>query len=141
MAQLSETYLAKVAHTQKTAYDQHTQQRHFKIGNPVWLSSPTVGKLDLKWQGGWKIQSVQGPATYTITDGTTTKTVHVNQLRLQILATPSHSNTANEANWEAPSIEHDEIDQDVPVCREHTILHVLGGLPIDLLFSLRTSYS
>ena len=121
LAQLSdfvETHLAQAAHKQKTAYDQHTQQRHFKIGNPVWLSSPTAGKLDLKWEGGWKIPSVQGPATYTITNGTTTKTVHVNRLRSQILATPSHSNTANEANWEAPSIEHDEIDQYIPVCRE-----------------------
>ena len=69
-------------------------------------------------KGGWKIQSVQGPATYTITDGTITKTVHVNQLRPQMLATPSHSNTASEANWEAPSIEHDEIDSGVPVCGE-----------------------
>ena len=121
LAQLSdfvETHLAQAAYKQKTAYDQHTQQRNFKIGNPVWLSSPTAGKLDFKWEGGWKILSVQGPATYTITDGTTTKTVHVNRLRPQILATPSHNNTGSEANWEAPSIEHDEIDPDVPVCGE-----------------------
>ena len=58
---------------------------------------------------------MQGPATYKITDGTTTKIVHVNRLRPQILATPCHSNTASEANWEAPSIEHDEIDPSVPV--------------------------
>ena len=121
LAQLSdfvETHLAQAAHKQKTAYDQHTQQRSFNIGNPVWLSSPTAGKLDFKWEGGWKILSVQRPATYTITDGTTTKTVHVNRLRPQILATPSHNNTGSEANWEAPSIEHDEIDPDVPVCGE-----------------------
>ena len=29
-------------------------------------------------EGGWEIQSVQEPSTYTITDGTRTKTVHVN---------------------------------------------------------------
>ena len=58
---------------------------------------------------------MQGPATYKITDGTTTKIVHVNRLRPQILVTPCHSNTASEANWEAPSIEHDEIDPGVPV--------------------------
>ena len=84
LAQLSdfvETQLAKAAHKQKTAYNQHTHQRTLKIGHPVWLSSPTASKLDCKWEGGWEIQSIQGPATYTITDGTRTKTVHVNRLR------------------------------------------------------------
>ena len=49
LAQLSdfvETHLAQATHKQKTAYDQHTQQRNFKISNPVWLSIPTAGKLD-----------------------------------------------------------------------------------------------
>ena len=81
LAQLSdfvEAHLAQAVHKQKTTYDHHTQQQHFKIGDPVWLLSPAAGKLDLKWEGGWKIQSVQGPSTYTITDGTRTRTVHVN---------------------------------------------------------------
>ena len=61
---------------------------------------------------------MQGLATHTIADGTTTKTVHVNLLCSQILATPSHSNTASKANWEASSIAHDETDPGVPVCGE-----------------------
>ena len=47
-----------------------------------------------------------------------TKTVHVSQPCPQMHAIPSHSGTASEANWEAPSIEHDEIDSGVPVCGE-----------------------
>ena len=63
-------------------------------------------KLDCKWEGGWEIQSIQGPATYTITDGTRTKTVHENRLcpRTQF----------GESNLQAPSIEHDVIDVDGP---------------------------
>ena len=78
LAQLSdfvEGHLAQVAHKQKTACDRHTQQRNLKIVDPVWLLSPPAGKLDLKWEGGWEIQSVQGPSTRT-------KTVHVNRLCL-----------------------------------------------------------
>ena len=46
LAQLSdfvETQLSQAAHKQKSAYDQHTQQRAFEIDQPVWLSSPTAG--------------------------------------------------------------------------------------------------
>ena len=112
-----ETHLTQAAHKQKTAYDQHTQQRSFKIGHPVWLASPTEGKLDSKWEGGWEIQNIQGPVTYTITYGTRTKTVHVNRLRPRTQLTPLVTNsgtTRTEAVWEAPSIEHDVIDTDVP---------------------------
>ena len=47
----------------------------------LWLSIPTAGKLDHKWEGNWVIQSVQSPVTYTICDGRRTITVHFNRLR------------------------------------------------------------
>ena len=112
-AQLSdfvEIQLAQAAHKQKSAYDQHTQQQAFEIDQPVWLSSPTAGKPDAKWEGGWKIKAIQGPTTYTITDGRRTKTVHVNRLRIQTQFT-SDSTTSP---WEAPSIEHEVIDTETP---------------------------
>ena len=62
LAQLSdfvETQLAQAAHKQKSAYDQRTQQRAFKINQSVWLSSPTAGKFDTKWKGGWKNKDQQ----------------------------------------------------------------------------------
>ena len=76
-----ETHHAQAAHKQKTSYDQHTQQRSFKAGQPVWLSSPTAGKLNARWEGAWEIVTVHGPTTCTITDGTRIKTVHVNRIR------------------------------------------------------------
>ena len=117
LAQLSdfvETQLAQAAHKQKSAYDQHTQQRAFKINQSVWLSSPTAGKFDAKWEGGWKIKTVQGPTTYTITDGRRTKTVHVNRLRIQNQPTSDSIATPEEHTWEAPSIEHEVIDTEIP---------------------------
>ena len=63
------------------------------IDQSVWLSSPSAGKFDAKWEGGWKIKTVQGPTTYTIADGTRTKTVHVNQLCLQTQPTTDNSMT------------------------------------------------
>ena len=109
-----------------------------KIGDPVWLSSPTAGKLDLKWEGGWEIQSVQGSSTYTITDGTRTRTVHVNQLRPRTQLTSSHSSTPRGNHWAAPSIEDDVIDTGLDVPGER---HYIEDLQRDLLSSLGTSYS
>ena len=48
-----ECYLAQVVRKQKAAYNHHTQQWYFKIGDPVWLSSPTV-QLASWTLSGWK---------------------------------------------------------------------------------------
>ena len=68
LSDLVETHLTQVAQKQKTTYDQKAMQQSFTVGEQVWLASPTAGKLDSKWEGEWKIQSIQGPTTYTITD-------------------------------------------------------------------------
>ena len=54
------------AHHQQRSYNQHVQQRSFQVDDTVWLDSPTAGKLDPKWEGGWKIKAIQGPTTYVI---------------------------------------------------------------------------
>ena len=41
----------------------------------LWLASLTTGKLDLKGKG---IETVKGLTKCTISDGTRTKTIHVN---------------------------------------------------------------
>ena len=56
------------------------------VGDPVWLSISTAGKLNPKWEGEWVIQFVQSPVTYTISDSQRTKTVHSNQLRPRLQA-------------------------------------------------------
>ena len=76
-----ETNLAESAHQQKQAYDQRSNKREFSIDNCVWLSIPTAGKLESRWEGGWKIKSVKSPVTIEITDGRRTKVVHVNRIR------------------------------------------------------------
>ena len=75
-----ETHLVQAAQKQKNTYDHNAVQRSFTIGEQVWPSSHTAGKLDLKWEGKWRIQLIQGPTTYTITDGDRTRTVHANRL-------------------------------------------------------------
>ena len=56
--------------------------------------SPTAGKLNPKWEGKWRIQSIQGPTTYTITDGDRTRTVHINCLRHRIQPIPLSQDAA-----------------------------------------------
>jgi len=83
LAQLSdfvETHMTEAAQKPKLCYDQHTTSRSFKPGDSVWLTSPTAGKLDPKWEGDKEVQTVNEPTTYTISDGEQTKTVHVNRL-------------------------------------------------------------
>ena len=81
----------------------------------MWLTSPTAGKLDPKWEGDWEVQAVNGPATYTIGDGKRTKTVHddVNRLRPRIqpsLRTAPKSKMEKVSQWSPPSVEHVIID-------------------------------
>ena len=52
---LVEAHIAESAHRQKVHYDRQSKERHFKAGDPVWLSVPTAGKLDPRWEGNWII--------------------------------------------------------------------------------------
>ena len=118
-----ETHLAQAAQKQKSTYDHNAVQRSFTVGEQVWLSSPTAGKLDPKWEGKWRIQSIQGPTTYTITDGDMTRTVHINRLRRRIQPIPLSQDAAESSiyrNWEAPVIEQYIFDGDEPESRYPT---------------------
>ena len=52
---LVHTNLKVNAYQQKVYYDKHIRARSFSPGDLVWLSVPTRGKLQPKWQGKWKI--------------------------------------------------------------------------------------
>ena len=56
---LVHTNLTANAHQQKVYYDKHTRARSFSPGDLVWLSVPTRGKLQPKWQGKWKIIEIK----------------------------------------------------------------------------------
>ena len=105
-----ETHQAAAGHHQKLFFDRTSHARQFKVGEGVWLSNPTAGKLDPRWEGGWEIQSVKGPVTYEIINGKRTKVVHINRLqrRVQPLTRhqPARQVTDNVPNWESPSVNH-----------------------------------
>ena len=55
---LVESNLVKASNNQKTYYDKHTKALSFDVNDKVWLSIPTAGKLQPKWEGGWRVISV-----------------------------------------------------------------------------------
>ena len=73
-----DTNLAQAAINQKVAYDSKTRGHKFTEGDPVWLSIPTAGKLDPRWERNWTIKSIKSPITMEISDGNRTRVVHVN---------------------------------------------------------------
>jgi len=106
-----ESQATQAASKQKCTYDQHSTSRSFRAGDPVWLSIPTAGKLDPRWEGRWVVKSVKSPLTMEITDGTRTKVVHVNRLhqRVQPHATEKiEGNTVHPTSndWAPPQVDH-----------------------------------
>ena len=98
--------LVEAAMRQKVGYDKQTiPARLFKIGDPVWLSIPTAGKLSPKWEGNWKVRSVKSPVTMEIMDGKRLRVVHINRLHHRVqpdTATPLVQVTGNKATWNPP---------------------------------------
>ena len=116
---LVEAHIVESAHRQKVDDDRHSAERPFKPGDLVWLSVPTAGKLDPRWEGNWTVRRVKSPVTVEISDGERTKVVHTNRLHIQIQpavnsqpgivpnpATPANS-SAHES-WEPPGVDHFE---------------------------------
>ena len=90
-------------------YDKHTRTCSFSPGDLVWLSVPTCGKLQPKWQGKWEVIELKNPVNVTITDGQNTKVVHIN--RLQHRKQPQQdvvasSNTCTYTSCAPPQIDH-----------------------------------
>ena len=60
-----EANLVEAFTRQKIGYDKHARpSRQFKIGDPVWLSIPTAGKLSPKWKGNWRISSIKSQSQW-----------------------------------------------------------------------------
>ncbi len=106
---LVELNLVEAAFHQKVTYDQHSLGRSFKIGDPVWLSVPTAGKLDPRWKGRWTIKSVLSPIAMEIADGRRSRVVHVNRLRQRIQPRPhepSGGSTCEPQRWDPHQVDH-----------------------------------
>ena len=126
-----EAHIVETAKCHKGTYDQNSAERSFKVGDLVWLSIPTAGKLDPRWEGKWKGKSIKSPVTMEITDGKRTKVVHVN--RLQPCIQPSVEEDVNSGaqhtqrveprhhvQWEAPHVEHFDFGSPPPVAHPPT---------------------
>ena len=81
--------LKNEAFHQQEAYDKtyKARGRKFKIGEAVWLSIPTAGKLQSRWEGMWIVKAIKSEVNLEISDGVRTKVVHVNRIRhrLQVM--------------------------------------------------------
>ena len=135
LAELQDLVEAHIVETQqchKGIYDQNTAERSFKIGDLVWLSIPTAGKLDPRWEGKWKVKTRKSPITMEITDGKRTKVVHANHLQPRIQ--PSVEEDVNSGaqhiqrvdprhhvQWEAPHVEHFDFGSPPPVANLPTL--------------------
>ena len=78
---LVELNIAEAACEQKTAYDRHSAPHSFMVGDPMWLSVPTAGKLSPRWEGKWTVKTVLSQINMEITDGRQNKVAHINHLQ------------------------------------------------------------
>ena len=111
---------------QKTGYDSHSLSQHFDVGDTIWLSIPTAGKLDPHWEGKRRIQSIKSFVNVEITDGSRVRVVHINRIRHRhqpdtAETPPPNKETEVSSGWNPPQIDHTfqsneditaEIDQD-----------------------------
>ena len=108
-----ESNLAAVAHKQKSTYDRHSTLPKFSVGDTVWLSIPTAGKLDSRWEGGWTVKSIKSPVNLEIAKGSRSKVIHTNRLRHRIQPSPTdlkkETTEITIAHWQPPTIDHQHI--------------------------------
>lgn len=111
--------IGDAAKAQKEQYDlRSTEERILHKGDPVWLSIPTAGKLDPRWEGGWTIQEVMSSVNMKIHDGQRSKVVHVNRLRYRWIPQQSDleedSSLSNRTSWQPPQIDQVIIPPEPP---------------------------
>ena len=107
--------LSQAASRQKTYYDHHTRVPSFTAGDSVWLSIPTAGKLEPRWEGEWVVKSVKSPVNVEISDGRQTRVVHTNRLHhryipgAQDLAAQGSTvkdDGVTASDWAPPTVDH-----------------------------------
>ena len=108
--------------------------RTFNVDDIAWLSVPTAGKLDPRWEGKWKITSLKSPTTVEISDGNQHKIVHINRLQHCLKPMETSRNSLDTVQpWHPPQIEH--FINEIPKVRQEIDSH---QITIDRT-SLRTS--
>ena len=120
---LVEANTVEAAEKQKLMYDLHTKSRSFKEGDPVWLPVPTAGKLQPKWEGGWKVTKIENPVNVQISSGHHSKIVHVNRLRHCIQPNLQDKEEAQTRayHWNPPQVEHTILPPLTTPARRYTL--------------------
>ena len=89
------------------------QYTPFAAGEPVWLSAPTAGKLEPRWEGDWVIKSVKGPTNMEIMNGKKHKSgSHKSTATSQSPSDPNMDVTNEQ--WNAPTVEHVYVPPPLP---------------------------
>ena len=98
----------KLDYIRRHGYD---MSQHFDVGDTIWLSIPTAGKLDPHWEGKWRIQSIKSPVNVKVTDRRIVRNVHVNHIQHQhqpdtAVTPPLNKETEVSSGWNPPQIKH-----------------------------------
>lgn len=110
------------------SHDRHTSHRTFKLGEPIWLSIPTAGKLEPCWEGEWTVKEVKSDVNVKIGKDRKLKVIHVNWLQPQVQPGPNArecTTTAEQApvhqqTWNPRQIEYLVIpSKTVPTARRY----------------------
>ena len=64
--EIVEANIVEAAEIKKQGYDMQSKEQTFIIGDQVWLSCPTAGKLDNRWEAGWEVTEMKGPVTICV---------------------------------------------------------------------------
>ena len=106
--------MAEAAEGQRQQYNKHSHEQPFKVDDPVWLSIPTAGKLDPRWEGNWVVTACKSPVNVAISDGPRRRVVQVNRIRhrhqpaVQLHAEYAlPENQSGHLQWQAPQVNHD----------------------------------
>ena len=124
MCDFVEANLVESASRQRINYNKHSLTRHFTVGDHVWLSVPTARKLDPRWDGKWTITAVKRPLVMEISNGTTSKVVHVNRLRHRLQPSPSDTTVLHNdqtRTWRPPEVDHYIDNSPEPISRRYPV--------------------
>lgn len=107
--------MAGAAEEQRQQYNKHSEERSFKVDDPVWLSISTAGKLDPRWEGNWVVTGCKSPVNVEISEGARRRVVHMNRIRhpfqpakqLPMEDALTVENQGGPLHWQAPQVDHE----------------------------------
>ena len=113
----------------------------------MWLSIPTAGKLQSRWEGMWIVKAIKSEVNLEISDGVRTKIVHVNRIHHRLQPQPGDDaspadDSEGHNSWVPPQIDHfiDEIGvpdrNDDTLNAQETCLSVMAHFNVMLVDKL-----